>query len=61
MYSPADTELVDVLANLDINPGEAADEAAIQAATVRATLEDQEDVEAVRLDAVDEMTEQLNS
>ena len=59
--SPADTELVNVLANLDINPGEAADEAAIQAATVWATLEDQGDVvEAVRLNAVDEMTEQLN-
>ena len=59
--SPADTELVDVLVNLDINPGEAADEAAIQAATVWALLEDQEDVvEAVRLDAVDEMAEPLS-
>ena len=59
--SPAGTKLVDVLANLDINPGKAADEAAIQAATVWATLEDQENVaDAVHLDAVDEMTEQLN-
>ena len=59
--SPADTELVDVLANLYINLGEPADEATIQALTVWATLEDQEDVvEAVHLDAVDEMTEQLN-
>ena len=38
----------------------APDEAAIEAAQVWATVEDQEDVvEAMRLDAVDEMTEQL--
>ena len=58
--SVTDTELVDLLANLNIISGECADEAAIEAAQVRATVEDQEDVvEAMRLDAVDEMTEQL--
>ena len=54
--SPADTELVDALANLDINPVGPGDEAAIQATTVWVILEDKEHVEeAVRLDAVDEM------
>ena len=56
----ADTELVDLLANLNIIPGECANEAAIEATQVWATVEDQDNVvEAMRLDAVDEMTEQL--
>ena len=59
--SPADTELIDALANLDINSGQTADEVTIRAATVWVILKDQEDVVgAVRLDAVGEMTEQLN-
>ena len=59
--SPADTELIYALANLDLNSGQTADEAIKRAATVWVTLQDQEDVvEAVRLDAVGEMTEQLN-
>ena len=52
--------MVNLLANLNIIPAECADEAAIEAAQVWATVEDQEDVvETMRLDAVDEMTEQL--
>ena len=55
-----DTELVDLLANLNIIPGECADKAAIEVAQVWATVEDREDVvEAMRLDTVDEMTGQL--
>lgn len=59
--SPAvDTELTDLLANLDIIPGEGANGAAKRAAEVWATVEDQDDVvEALRLDAVDRMTAQL--
>ena len=57
----ADTELIDLLANLNITPGKPADEAATRAAEIWATVKDQEDVvEAMRLDAVDEMTAQLN-
>ena len=37
--SPADTDLVNVLANLDIDPGEAGYKTTIQATTVWATLE----------------------
>ena len=59
--SPPDKEIVDLLANLDINPGQAAGEAAIKAVNEWATFEDQEDVvEAFRQDTMDEMTEQLN-
>ena len=48
------------MAKLNIIPGECADEGAIEVAQVWATAEDQEDVvEAMRLDAVNEMTEQL--
>ena len=55
-----DTELVDLLASLNIIPRECADEAAIEAAQVWATVGDQEDVvKTRRLNAVDEMTEQL--
>ena len=55
-----DTELVDLLANLHIIPGECTYEAAVEAAQVWATVEDYENVvEAMRLDAVDEMTAQL--
>ena len=55
-----DTELVCLLADLNIIPRECDDEAAIEAAQVWATVEDQEDVvAATRLDAMDEMTEQL--
>ena len=55
------TDLFDLLANLNIIPGECADEVAIEAAPVWTTVKDQEDVvEAIRLDVVvDEMTEQL--
>lgn len=53
--------VADLLANLNIIPGKSADEAAVQAAQVWAIVEDQEGiVEAMRLDAVDETTEQLN-
>ena len=55
-----DKEMIDVLANLDITPGLPAGEEAIEAAEVWATVEDQKDViEAMQLDAVDEMTEAL--
>ena len=48
------------MANLNIIPEECADEAAIGAAQVHAILKDQKDVaEAMPLDEVDEMTEQL--
>eukprot|EP00904_Undaria_pinnatifida_P008232 jgi/Undpi1/4539/HiC_scaffold_18.g07893.m1 len=60
--SPAtDMKLVDLLANLiNIIPGECAEEAAIEAARAWPTVEDQEDFdEAMRLDAVDEMTERV--
>ena len=58
--SVTDKEMIDVLANLGITPGLPAGEEAIEAAKVWATVEDQEDiVEAMRLDAVDEMTEPL--
>ena len=53
-----DKEMIHVLANLDITPGLPAGEEAIEAAEVWATVEDQRDViEAMQLDAVDEMTE----
>lgn len=59
--SPPTEEIIDLLADLDMNPGEAADEAAIEGLKEWATFEDQEDVvEALRLDALDEMTEHLN-
>lgn len=59
--SPPDKEIVDLLANLDMNPGEAAGEAAIKAVNEWATFEDQEEVlEAFRQDAMDDMTEHLN-
>lgn len=55
-----DTELIDLLVNLHITPEKPADEGAIQAVQVWATLEDQEYVvETMRLDAMDEMTAQL--
>lgn len=59
--SPPTKEIIDLLANLDMNPGEAAGEAAIEGLKEWVTLEDQEYVvEALRLDAVDEMAEHLN-
>ena len=55
-----DTAMVNMLANLNIIPKRCADEAAIEAAQVWVTVEDQEDVfEAMRLDAAEELTEQL--
>lgn len=52
--SVVDADLVEVLVNLDISPGKPADEAAIAAARVWATVEDQEDVaQALRLDEQD--------
>ena len=54
-----DAELSDLVANLDITPGEAVNETANKAAEVWATMEDQDDVvEAMRQDAV-EVTAQL--
>ena len=48
------------MANLYTITGKCADEAAIEAAHIWATVVNQEDVvEAMRLDAVGEMTEQL--
>ncbi|CAB1110663.1 unnamed protein product [Ectocarpus sp. CCAP 1310/34] len=56
-----DTELTEMLAALGITAGEPADAAAVRAAEVWATVEDQPDVvEAVQQDAVDEMTELLH-
>ena len=53
-------EFGDLLANLDITPGESTKEASIQAAKVWARVEDQDDVvEAMREDAVEEMAAQL--
>lgn len=59
--SPAeDTELNDLLANLDMTPGEAANDTAKRSAEVWATVENQDDVvEALRLDTVDRMTAEL--
>ena len=55
-----DTAMVSCSTNLRYIAGGCADEAAIEAAQVAMTVDDQEDVaEAIRLDAVDEMTEQL--
>ena len=54
------TAMFNLLANHSIIPGGCADEATIEAAQVWATVEDQEDaVEAMRLDVVNEMTAQL--
>lgn len=56
-----DTELTEMLAALGITAGEPADAAAVRAAEVWATVEDQPDVvEAMQQDAVDEMTELLD-
>ena len=51
-----DTELCNVLVDLDISPGKPAHKAAVDAAREWATLEDEEDlVEAMRLDEQDVM------
>ena len=55
-----DTEIIDSLANLDIPPEGHADESAKQKAQKCATIEDQEDVvEAMKLDAADDLTNTL--
>lgn len=57
---PVDEELTEMLAALGITAGEPVDAAAVRAAEVWATVEDQPDVvEAIQQDAVDEMTEVL--
>ena len=50
----------ELLANLDVTPGEAADEAAINAVRVWATVEDEDDVvEAMRGHAAEKITARL--
>ena len=54
--SIGDTEIVDLLANLDITPGKPAAESSVLAAQTWASIEDQEDVvEAVRLDQAEDV------
>ena len=55
-----DTEIIDLLANLNITPGGHADESAKQKAQEWTTIENQEDVvEAMKSDAVDDLTNTL--
>ena len=59
--SIGDMEIVDLLANLDITPGETAAETSVQAAQRWASIEDEEDIiEAQRLDQADSVTRVLN-
>ena len=59
--STPDLDVVQVLENLRVTPGERANTAAVKGAHDWATIEDQEDVaEAMGLDGVEEMTEYLN-
>ena len=59
--STPDLDVVQVLKNLRVTPGERANTAAVKGAHDWATVEDQEDVaEAVGLDGVEAMTECLN-
>ena len=55
-----DTEIIDLLANLDITPGGHADESAKQKAQEWTIIEDQEDVlEVMKLDAAEDLTNTL--
>ena len=59
--STPDLDVVQVLENLRVTPGERANTAAVKGVHDWATIEDQEDVaEAVGVDGVEEITEYLN-
>ena len=60
--SSPDTELVEVLKNLKITPGDRPNSPAIKAVNDWVAVEDKEEInEALKLDGVDEMTEHLNN